>query len=167
MLFRSDRLDAQLIAEYVSIKPTRVVQRVATAERLAEVVTMRRSFATSMSRSKTRPLMLRMLYCGASTNVASRGLKADIHLLDKRLAEIVAADALLAQRYELLTSMRGVGPTLAFTLIALLPELGQMSRRSPPSSVSPRMTSTVAGSKDIAASTVVGCQSVTCSTWQL
>ena len=28
-----------------------------------------------------------------------------------------------------LTSMRGVGPTLAFTLIALLPELGQISRK--------------------------------------
>ena len=56
-------------------------------------------------------------------------LKADIHLLDKRMAEIVAADAFLAQRYELLTSMRGVGPTLAFTLIAVLPELGQMSRK--------------------------------------
>ena len=38
-------------------------------------------------------------------------------------------DTILAQRYELLTSMRGVGPTLAFTLIALLPELGQMSRK--------------------------------------
>src|SRR5262249_29783324 len=34
-----------------------------------------------------------------------------------------------AQRYELLTSMPGVGPVLAFTLIALLPELGKMSRK--------------------------------------
>ena len=34
-----------------------------------------------------------------------------------------------AQRYELLTSMPGVGPVLAVTLLALLPELGQMSRR--------------------------------------
>ena len=42
ILAKNDRLDAQLIAEYVSIIPTRVVQRVATAERLAEVVTMRR-----------------------------------------------------------------------------------------------------------------------------
>jgi transposase IS116/IS110/IS902 family protein len=48
---------------------------------------------------------------------------------DTIFAEIVAADTILAQRYELLTSMRGVGPTLAFTLIALLPELGQMSRK--------------------------------------
>ena len=54
-------------------------------------------------------------------------LKADIALLDQRLAEIVAADPTLAHRYELLTSMPGVGPILAFTLIALLPELGHMS----------------------------------------
>src|SRR6516162_7986635 len=42
ILPKNDRLDAQLIAEYVSIMPTRVVQRAANAERLAEVVTMRR-----------------------------------------------------------------------------------------------------------------------------
>ena len=57
-------------------------------------------------------------------------LEADTRLLDKRLAEMVATNAALAQRYELLTSMPGVGPVLAFTLIALLPELGQMSRQA-------------------------------------
>jgi len=56
-------------------------------------------------------------------------LDADIQLLDKRLAELVTADAALAQRYQLLISMPGVGPVLAFTLIALLPELRQMSRK--------------------------------------
>ena len=56
-------------------------------------------------------------------------LEADIRLLDKRQAEMVAAHVALAQRYELLTSMPGVGPVLAFTLIALLPELGKMSRK--------------------------------------
>jgi Transposase IS116/IS110/IS902 family len=52
-------------------------------------------------------------------------LEADIRLLDKRLAEMVATNAAFAQLYELLTSMPGVGPVLAFTLIALLPELGK------------------------------------------
>jgi len=56
-------------------------------------------------------------------------LAADITLLDKRLAEIVASDAALARRYQLLVSMPGVGPVLAVTLLALLPELGQMHRR--------------------------------------
>ena len=56
-------------------------------------------------------------------------LALDIALLDKRLAAMVSANVALAKRYRLLTSMPGVGPVLAFTLIALLPELGQMSRR--------------------------------------
>ena len=40
---------------------------------------------------------------------------------------MVATNAAFAQLYELLTSMPGVGPVLAF--IALLPELGKMSRK--------------------------------------
>ena len=56
-------------------------------------------------------------------------LAADIDLLDQRMVEIVASDAALVQRYRLLSSMPGVGPMLACTLIALLPELGRMSRK--------------------------------------
>src|SRR5258707_4856890 len=56
-------------------------------------------------------------------------LAADIELLDKRLVEIVATDATLAHRYRLLTSMPGVGPVLACMLIAVLPELGVMTRK--------------------------------------
>jgi transposase len=67
---------------------------------------------------------LRRLYRGRNARLA-----ADMTLLDRRLAEIVASDAALARRYQLLVSMPGVGPVLAVTLLALLPELGQMSRR--------------------------------------
>jgi len=45
------------------------------------------------------------------------------------MIEIVATDAALVHRYRLLTSMPGVGAVLACTLIALLPELGRMSRK--------------------------------------
>ena len=129
ILAKNDRLDAQLIAEYVSIIPTRVVQRVATAERLAEVVTMRRQLCDQHVTIENQAAHVEDAILRRLNKRRLARLKADIHLLDKRLAEIVAADAILAQRYELLTSMRGVGPTLAFTLIALLPELGQMSRK--------------------------------------
>src|SRR5262245_25346657 len=55
-------------------------------------------------------------------------LAADIEQLDQRMIEIIAADAELAHRYRLLTSMPGVGSVLACTLIALLPELGRLNR---------------------------------------
>jgi hypothetical protein len=56
-------------------------------------------------------------------------IEADIRLLENRLAQMIATDPDLARRYARLTSMPGVGPVLAFTLIALLPELGRMSRK--------------------------------------
>jgi len=129
VLAKNDRLDARLIAEYVAIMPTRIVQSDPAAQRLAEVVIMRRQLcdehvmvenqATHVEDAMLRRLNKRRL----------ARLEADIRLLDKRLAEIVAADPALAHRYQLLISMPGVGPVLAFTLIALLPELGQMSRK--------------------------------------
>ena len=129
ILAKNDRIDAQLIAEYVSIMPTRVVQRNTATERLTEVVTMRRQLcddhvAAENQATHVEDAILRRLNKRRLTR-----LKADIRLLDRRMAEMVAADADLAQRYALLISMRGVGPTLAFTLIALLPELGHMSRK--------------------------------------
>jgi transposase len=56
-------------------------------------------------------------------------LAADIDLLDKRMVEIVATDDAFLHRYRLLCSMPGVGLLLACTLIALLPELGRMTRK--------------------------------------
>ena len=116
---------ARLIAEYVAIMPTRVVQRDDEVERLAEIVTMRRQLcdehvAVENQAAHLEDAMLRRL----SKRRLIR-LEADIRLLDKRLAEMVATNAAFAQPYELLTSMPGVGPVLAFTLIALLPDSGR------------------------------------------
>ena len=128
-LAKNDRLDARLIAEYVAIMPTRAVRHDPAAGRIAEVVTMRRQLsdehvAVENQAAQLEDAMLRRL---AKRRLAR--LEADIRLLDKRLAEMVAAEPALARRYEVLASMPGVGPVLAFTLIALLPELGEMSRK--------------------------------------
>jgi transposase len=50
-------------------------------------------------------------------------------LIDKRLTELVAQDKAVAERAKRLRTAPGVGPVLAHTLIALLPELGQLSGR--------------------------------------
>src|SRR5262245_50085528 len=98
VLAKNDRLDARLIAEYVAIMPTRVVQRDAAVERLAEIVTMRRQLcdehvAAENQAAHLEDAMLRRLSKRRQTR-----LEADIRLLDKRLAEMVAANVALAQR---------------------------------------------------------------------
>jgi len=129
VLAKNDRLDARLIAEYVAIMPTRVVQRDEAVEKLAEVVTMRRQLRDEHVTVENQAAHIEDAMLRRLNKRRLARLEADTRLLDKRLAEMVATNAALAQRYELLTSMPGVGPVLAFTLIALLPELGQMSRK--------------------------------------
>src|SRR6201997_4765485 len=82
VLAKNDRLDARLIAEYVAIMPTRVVQRDAAVERLAEIVTMRRQLcdehvAAENQAAHLEDAMLRRLSKRRQTR-----LEADIRLLD-------------------------------------------------------------------------------------
>src|SRR5215208_3049355 len=74
------------------------------------------SSRTSTSPSRTRPHSL-----GADRDRYPPPRQAP-HRDDRRRGRSRA-------RYARLTSMPGVGPVLAFTLIALLPELGRMSRK--------------------------------------
>ncbi len=129
VLAKNDRLDARMIALFVATIPTRPAHRNEAAERMAEVVTARRQLSDQKVAAENASRLfedvnLRRLYRRRVTRLA-----LDIALLDKRLAEMVSADVAFAERYRLLTSMPGVGPVLAFTLIALLPELGHMSRK--------------------------------------
>ena len=130
-LAKNDRIDARLIADYVAVMPTRVVERNPVLERLAETVTMRRQLcdehiAVESQASHLEDALLKRIAKRRLTRI-----EADIALLDKRLAELVAAQPDLARRFRLLCSMPGVGPTLAYTLLALMPELGQIGQIQP------------------------------------
>ena len=129
VLAKNDRLDARMIAAYVAVIPTRPVRADPAVEQLAEIVTMRRQLCNEHVAVVNRASHLEDAMLRRITKRRLARLEADIVLLDKRLADRVAADPTLARRYRLLVSMPGVGATLACTLLALLPELGQMGRK--------------------------------------
>jgi transposase len=90
-LAKNDRLDARLIAEYVATMPTRVVRHDPAAARIAEIVTVRRQLrdehvAVENQAAQLEDAMLRRL---AKRRLAR--MEADIRLLEKRLAEMIAA----------------------------------------------------------------------------
>jgi len=100
VLAKNDRLDARMIALFVATMPTRSAQRYEAVERLAEIVTARRQLSDDKVAAENASRLfedatLRRLYRARIARLA-----ADITLLDKSLAEIVASDAVLAQRYE-------------------------------------------------------------------
>ena len=130
VLAKNDPLDARMIASFVAIMPTRPAKpRGSALERLAEIVTARRQLSDEKVAAENASRLLEDVMLRRLSRRRIVRLTADIDRLDQRLLEIVAADAALAHRYRLLTSMPGVGAILACTLIALLPELGCMSRR--------------------------------------
>ena len=123
VLAKSDPLDARMIASFVAIMPTRPAQpHVPAIERLAEMLAVRRQLSAEKVAAENGSRLLEDAMLQRLSRRRIARLAADIDLLDKRLVEIVMADPGLAQRYRLLTSMPGVGPVLACTLIALLPE---------------------------------------------
>src|SRR6266436_5276282 len=124
VLAKNDPLDARMIASFVGIMPTRPAQRTTpAAEQLVEMLAVRRQLsaekiaAENASRLLEDPMLQRL----SRRRIRIARLAVDIELLDKRLVEIVATDATFAHRYRLLTSMPGVGPVLACTLIAWQP----------------------------------------------
>ena len=130
VLAKNDPLDARMIASFVAIMPTRPAQRQAPAlERLAEMLAVRRQLSDEKVAAENASRLLEDAMLQRLSRRRIARLAADIEQLDKRLVAIVAADAALAHRYRLLTSMPGVGPVLACTLIALLPELGRLNRK--------------------------------------
>ena len=113
MLAKNDRLDARLIAEYVTIMPTRVVQRDEAVERLTEIVILRRQLCDEHVTVENQAAHIEDAMLRRLNKRRLARLEADIRLLDKRLAKMVAINTALAQRYELLTSMPGVIGRLA------------------------------------------------------
>jgi transposase len=128
-LAKNDRIDAAMIALFVTMVPTRPMVRHKQLERLAELVLARAQLLdhltalTHQARRREDSLLRRL-----DRRRAER-FKADIDVLDRSIAELVDADPELKAKSDILRSMKGVGPVLAHTLIALLPELGQLTRK--------------------------------------
>lgn len=128
-LAKNDRIDAAVIALFLTAIPTRAWTPDPQRERLAELVAARAQLLEHLTalqnqaRRQLDPLLKRI------RQRRQNSLQADIKLLDQRIAEIIDSDQQMAAKRAILCSMKGVGPTLAAALLAFLPELGQLSRK--------------------------------------
>lgn len=132
-LAKTDRIDARALAELAGVldrHPDRekLVRPLPDAEqRQLQALMARRRQLVSMLTSERNRL-------ATSHKVARRSIQAIIKALKKQLEDIEAELARhIANQHAdlatLLTSVKGIGDTTAATLIADVPELGQLSRR--------------------------------------
>ena len=128
-LAKTDALDAAILAEFAHrVRPEPRPLPDETAQLLDSLLTRRRQLLDMLTAENNR--------LGFARGVVRRDLLQHIRWLEKRLGDIdddlhgvLRTSPLYQAKITLLQSVPGVGPITALTLVAALPELGQLSRR--------------------------------------
>jgi transposase len=126
---KTDPIDAAVIARFVEATKPAVRPLPDEATRLlADLVTRRRQIVTMIGAERQRetraPARVRK-----SILRLIKALEKELASLDKDIDESVRGSPAWRDKEDLLSSVPGVGPTIARTLIAELPELGSLDRR--------------------------------------
>jgi transposase len=128
-LAKNDRIDAVMIARFAAELPPRARRDDPLVEQMAELVTARRQLTQDKVRLTNQLEQMRDPTLRRMTGQRLRRIEAEILLIGRRLAQIIASDNQLAAKDRLIQSLPGAGPVLSHTLLALLPELGEADRR--------------------------------------
>lgn len=130
ILAKTDRLDARLLAQFAAIMdpPARPPAPEAMAE-LAELVTAREAAVAEQTSLKNQRSAAQSDFLKAHLAARIARLRQDIAALKAEIGTRIAADPALARRHAILTSIPGIGPVIAATLIARLSELGSCTAK--------------------------------------
>lgn len=128
-LAKTDPIDAAVIAHFAeAIRPQ--VRPIASedARTLGELVARRRQIIEMMTaeRNRRRQLTVKRLIKGVDRVLAT--LQAQLSELEADIDDAVRGTPAWREKEDLLTSVPGIGPRIARTLIAELPELGSLGR---------------------------------------
>lgn len=127
---KTDPIDAAVIAHFV--EATKAQPRPLpdeTTRLLADLVTRRRQIIDMMIAEGQRDRRLANKRLKNSIARLRRALEKELAEIDSELDDHVRGSAAWAAKEDLLASVPGVGPIIARTLIAELPELGSLDRR--------------------------------------
>jgi transposase len=129
-LAKTDRIDAEtlaLFAEKMQPRPTQ--KRPEKQVELDALVTRRRQLVALRAIERTRAHQAQAKAARHSIGKLLKVLDRQIAELDKAIAKLIESDDDFRTKCELLQSVPGIGPGASTTLIAELPELGQLNRQ--------------------------------------
>jgi transposase len=126
---KTDALDAEVLARYAAmVRPPVRALRATDEQEMADLMARRRQLFAMIVMEKNRlqaPSGAQRLRIG----VHLRWLEREVSRTDRDLDRWIAADPLRTETDEILQSVPGVGAVVARTLVADLPELGQIGKR--------------------------------------
>ena len=127
-LAKTDALDARLLARFAArIQPPVRPLPDATAQELAALVGRRRQLVEMRTAERNRrPTLAPRLRPGVDAHV--RWLSQQIAALDRELTQTLRESPVWQAKEDRLRTIPGIGPVVARTLLAELPELGTLDR---------------------------------------
>lgn len=128
-LAKNDRVDAKTLALYgKTFEPQARPLKDELTQELSALMARRRQLTKMLVAEKNR-LTTAHHSVRASIEQTILWLKKMLDDLDRDLDQRIKASPVWREKEEILRSVKGVGPTLARTILSCLPELGQLSRR--------------------------------------
>lgn len=130
-LAKTDQVDARMLALYGAALPL-APARPTTLERLElQALVARRDELVEMRKAeRTRLKADPAAWLKASLQALTKALDGQIADIEARIQALIASTDEMARPYRILRSCAGVGEVAASVLLALMPELGQVSRRT-------------------------------------
>jgi transposase len=125
---KTDRLDAKVLAMYAAMmSPVCRPPAPELLEALQELVTARASAVDEKTALKNQFAAATQLFLKSQLRKRIKQLEAHVDALEKECLARIEAEEGLKRRFDILTSIPGVGNVVAITLIACLSELGFLS----------------------------------------
>ena len=129
-LAKTDRIDAQTIAEFACRVQPRPTQKIPeNQQRLDALVTRRRQLVGLRSMEQTRKHQAADRLAKRSIDMTIRFLDRQVDEIDQAIAKLIDADDQWRAKRDVIQSVPGVGPITSAALVAELPELGQLNRQ--------------------------------------
>ncbi|WP_026381236.1 IS110 family RNA-guided transposase [Afifella pfennigii] len=125
---KTDRVDAKMLAHMgstLALEPTPV--RSKSMHEIKELHVARVALIKDRTACRNRLDTARNRMVVAQLKARERQIDRQIDQIDAELVRLIKADPELARRYEILMSIRGIGPVAATAMIVDMPELGTMT----------------------------------------
>ncbi len=127
---KTDAIDARVIARFGDqVRPRAIPKLHEKQAELDELVTRRRQLITLQTAEKNRTATAMSKVVKKSLQKNLKRIAQDIKAINEEIARLVQSDDDWKDKAELLMSVPGVGDVTANTLIAEVPELGQLNRQ--------------------------------------
>jgi transposase len=129
VLAKTDKIDARLIARFgATMKPESRVRRDEAQVELNEHITRRRQLVLMLTAEKNR---LHTASSRMQAHIANHisWLQTEIEALEKQISQAIKANPTWAETAKRVDDVPGIGFVTAATLVADLPELGQLNRQ--------------------------------------